>query len=498
MAIRRVEEQLDVSIEIRALLSHIGVGKVDGVAYDTAWAARLAPRYPRFEASLEWLRQNQHEDGSWGAPLVHYHDRFISTLAAVIALRELSLDRKDERRVKRGENALWRLVGQLQKDDSDTVGFPLLAIALANEAEQLGLEIPHPPIRHATAYRAKVEKLLNAEVRQWRKTTLTYSLEGFRAAITAHDDVFEDNHSVSISPAATAAYLLTYDNPNAVRYLESVLDQEETGAMSQFSPVDAYETIWALNHLRIAGAISSTDPTVRSLLNFLWARWSPEYGMTMSSYYQTPEIDDTAATFTLLRWGGYPVSADVFEYYEMDNHFACFRGETNPSVSANIRLLAALKFADDHPKYDIWVNKIIEFLYATDQNGSFWSDKWHASPYYVTSIALNALRGIDNELARGRLRWILRTQNDDGGWGYLGQSTPEETAYCMEGLMIWDRHVERIEPSALSEAGRYLRRFTDLEQLTPLWIGKSLYTPPNIVKAGILGAMYAYESRKTT
>lgn len=498
MAISRVEEHLNVSNELRTLLPKLGEGRVNGVAYDTSWAARLTRRYPQFEVSLEWLRRNQHEDGTWGAPLVHYHDRFISTLAAIIALRELSLDRKDERRVKRGENALWRLVGQLQKDDNDTVGFPLLAVALAQEAEALGLEIPRPPIRHAMKYHAKVEKLLNSPNRRWRSSTITYSLEGLRNAVTPHDEVFEDNHSISISPAATASYLLTYENDNALRYLEGVLAQSDSGVMAQFSPVDAYEMIWSLNHLRVAEAVTPDEPHVRALLDFLWEKWSPEYGVSMSTYYLTPEIDDTAATFTLLRWGGYPVSADVFNYYEMDEHFACYRGETDSSVSAHIRLLAALRFAEDHPKYEAWVKKIIDFLYANDRNGSFWTDKWHTSPYYVTSIALNALQGIDNELARGRLRWILRTQNDDGGWGYLGQSTPEETAYCIEGLLVWDRHVERIEPSILNEAARYLRRFTDLENLTPLWIGKSLYVPPNIVKAGILGAMFAYESRKTT
>ena len=60
-----------LNAEIRDLIAGLGEGKVRGVAYDTAWVARLAPRYPGygFEGALEWLRRNQYPDGTWGGPL---------------------------------------------------------------------------------------------------------------------------------------------------------------------------------------------------------------------------------------------------------------------------------------------------------------------------------------------------------------------------------------------------------------------------------------------
>src|ERR1043165_7283766 len=84
-------ETLDEQIEqVLARLGR-GAGEMDSVAYDTAWIARLAPHFPGngFEQALEWLRWHQHGDGCWGGALVHYHDRIISTLAAIIALREV-------------------------------------------------------------------------------------------------------------------------------------------------------------------------------------------------------------------------------------------------------------------------------------------------------------------------------------------------------------------------------------------------------------------------
>ncbi len=74
--------------EILRLLEEVGPGKMLSTAYDTAWVARLAQRGEEVGLrALEWLRQNQLDDGTWGAEQPrYYHDRLVSTLAAAIAL----------------------------------------------------------------------------------------------------------------------------------------------------------------------------------------------------------------------------------------------------------------------------------------------------------------------------------------------------------------------------------------------------------------------------
>lgn len=484
---------MDVRTHIKTLLSSLGTGRVDGVPYDTAWVSRLIPRYPQFAPSLDWLREHQHPDGSWGAPFLHYHDRYISTLAAIVALCEVGETRQDQERIRRGERVLWHFVTHLARDNHDTVGFPLLAMSLAQEATQMGLNIPQPATRFTKAYFKKVDALMQSKNRDWHSTTITYSLEGLRGAINKTDDVFEANHSIGISPAATAAYLLRYENPHALDYLENVMYQQGDGSIAQLNPIDIFEIIWALNHLYVTGAITPDMPEVRALLDRLWARWSPEYGTSMSTYYQMPEIDDTAGSFTLLNWGGYPVSTDVFSHYESQEHFWCFVGETDPSISANLRLLSALKHRQNEPRVKDWIKKVVHYLNVTDDNGSLWTDKWHSSPYYVTSMAVNVLVGIDDDLAQNRLRWIINTQHQDGGWGYYGTSTAEETAYCLKELILWHENVMPINRDIIERGAEYLYTRTNFDDLTPLWIGKSLYTPPNIVKASILSALYTYE-----
>ena len=337
---------------IRDLISQLGDGKVRGVAYDTAWVARLAPRFPGygFDGALEWLRRNQYQDGTWGGPLVQYHDRFVSTLAAIVALREAGRDPRDERRVKRGENALWKIVGRLGRDDSDTIGFPIISAALARDAARLGLDVPLPPIRFADAYRQKVRALLESPDRNWCASTLTFSLEALREALHETDMVLEANGSVSSSPSATAGYLLSSPNGTAaasLEYLPSI--QQEDGSIPAVAPIDLFEIAWTLNHLGRAGAIEPETPKVRCLLDKLWQVWSPSEGVGYSSYLSVTDSDDTAACFTVLRWGGYPVSPRIFKHYEGKDHFYCYHGETNPALSAQIRLLAALNPCRDHP-----------------------------------------------------------------------------------------------------------------------------------------------------
>jgi halimadienyl-diphosphate synthase len=495
---RKIEERVNLAQDIQTLLTNaFGEGRIEGVAYDTAWIARLGPHYPGagLEAALKWLRQNQHQDGSWGAPLVHYHDRFISTLAAIITLREVGTDSRDPRRVQRGEDVLWKLIGRLAVDDHDTIGFPLLSAALAGEAHSLGLDVPRPAARYAHGYKKKVTALLNQPNRDWRLSPISFSLEGLRTAIRPEDMILNDNHSVSTSLAATAAYLMAFNSPATLQYVQQAMAIEGTGAMPALVPIEIFETVWGLNHLRLANAISPDDPAVRRLLDYLWAAWSPKTGVSHSVYFAVPDVDNTAACFTMLNWGGYPVNADVFNYYEREDHFVCHDAETNPSLSAHVRLLLALRNVSDHPRFEAWATKIVSALTKLDENGSFWTDKWHASPYYVNSFALQALVGLSDDLARTRFKWIMRTRNDDGGWGYLGQSTPEETAYCLEALLLWDRTVERIDANILDEAAEYLFTHMYDASYTPLWIGKSLYTPHHLVRAAVYSALHLYCQR---
>jgi halimadienyl-diphosphate synthase len=485
-------DQVNLATDILDLVGKLGNGRITSVAYDTAWVARLTKHYPGygFEESLEWLRRNQHEDGTWGAPLLHYHDRFASTLAAIVALREIGSGPRDQRRVKRGEAALWKLVSRLGRDDSDTVGFPIISASLAEDAAAVGLDVPRPPVRYAAGYKKKVQSLLAQPKRDWRSSALSFSLEGLWRAVNPDDEVLEQNRSVASSPAATAAYLFSHPHETALQSLRAIMQSD--GGIPAFTSIDIFEIAWSLCLLRTVGAIHPQQPEVRQHLEYLWQLWSPETGLYYSPFFRVPDLDVTCANFILLRWGGYPVEADVFEYFEMEDHFCTYRGESNPSPSAHLRFLLALQSCPEHPKQRVWRQKALNALRRFDENGSYWWDKWHASPYYVSNLAIHALYRLDSELSASRLKWIVKTQHDDGGWGYLDKSTPEETAYCLDALLLWDRMVEGIDPTIITQAANFLSSHSQDQDYTPLWISKGLYTPHNVVRVAIWSTLFQY------
>jgi halimadienyl-diphosphate synthase len=482
---------------IEDILTSLGRGRslMDSVAYDTAWVARLASNFPGrgFEESLAWLRAHQHTDGSWGGDILHYHDRIISTLAAIIALRVAGHGAEDRQRIGMGEMFLWREHGRMHHDANDTGGYPILALSLTNEALSLGLDIPSSLYHDA----AKIEKKLNLlgyDPRTWRYSTLALSTEGLREYVPDFAVFVEADGSVAASPASTAAALCSGSSATSplLNYLHEALDRQQDGGVPFVTPFDIYECAWTLNHLRLAGAITPDHPEVRRILDFLWQMWSPEKGVSFASSLNIQDLDDTAVSFTLLRWGGYPADANVFAAYEDTHHFRCWANELDPSLSVNIRTLAALQMDKQHSRYEQWRDKIAAMLRHTDLQGYFWFDKWHISPYYLTATAIWSLHGVVEDLLPQRIQWILKTQRADGGWGYYYQSTAEETAYCLQALLYWNQEVERVDSTCIHAGARYLMNHANDQHFPQLWIGKCLYMPRHLVRSAILMALYSY------
>ena len=74
------------------MLGSMEDGEISISAYDTAWVALVedieGSGGPQFPSSLQWIANNQLQDGSWGdSSIFEAHDRIINTLACVIALK---------------------------------------------------------------------------------------------------------------------------------------------------------------------------------------------------------------------------------------------------------------------------------------------------------------------------------------------------------------------------------------------------------------------------
>jgi halimadienyl-diphosphate synthase len=183
---------------------------------------------------------------------------------------------------------------------------------------------------------------------------------------------------------------------------------------------------------------------------------------------------------------GRTVDLDAVLSYEHVYYFRCFELESNPSISANIHVLGALRqagFAPDHPK----PQKIVTFLKGVQNDDTSWFDKWHASPYYATTQAIIACAGYVNELVESSIDWLIKTQHEAGSWGYYA-ATAEETAYCLQALAIWKKHGGAVPDDVLERGKAWLETHAN-PPYPPLWIDKCLYCPQSIVKSAILSAL---------
>ena len=219
-------------------------------------------------------------------------------------------------------------------------------------------------------------------------------------------------------------------------------------------------------------------------------------GVSLSPSFPVPDADDTAVALLLLAEAGVAVDPVVLQQFERDDYFVSFPFERHPSTGVNIHVLDALARFDDYPGRERAITKIVRFLEQARYLGGYWIDKWHISPYYATShaiVALAALRDrgeLENmDLIDAAVGWIVRTQNEDGSWGWCGMPTTEETAYAVLALCRTRSGPLSSGVTEAIESGlAYLRAHRNAPR-PALWIDKCLYYPTRIVDAVIQAAL---------
>ncbi len=483
--------------EVWELIRQIGPGKMANVAYDTAWVARLGDAdWDLSSPSLAWLNVHQLRDGCWGAQRpFYYHDRLISSLAAMIALAQRGRRDQDRRQLERGLQALEAITARpaegLQTDSNGaTVGFEMIAPTLVAEAERLGIirQRSDRLLGRIGQYRAQKLAHLHGKMIN-RRITAAFSAE--MAGVDGQqmldlENLQEGNGSVGCSPSATAYLVLQVDpdNPKALHYLHQVVSED--GGAPNVAPFDTFETAWALWNLALIPGFTGFKERVQQHVEALSRSWDKLQGAGFSSEYSVNDADGTSMVFDALSRYGVLKSMDPILHYEEQEWFKCFELENDPSISANIHVLDALRQAGlkkDHPS----VGKILHFLQKARSREGYWLDKWHISPYYTSSHAIIACAGYANEMVLDAVEWLIQTQHPDGSWG-IAASTAEETAYALQALWLWDQGVRRL-PREIFRKGRIWLEDHQSRPYDPLWVGKCLYCPKLVIDSAVISAL---------
>lgn len=476
------------------LVNQLGQGQMSVTAYDTAWIARLITLgEPIGAKALDWLRENQLEDGSWGTEAPYYaHDRVVSTLAAMNALARRGHP-KDRPCLKRAEAALQKAIDRLNSDQSGgTVGFELIVPTLWYEAQALGVLESQDSFILRQLMPQRVAKLAVLPHKMVNRSVATaYSVEmagsdGMRFLDT--ENLQESDGSVAFNPSATA-YFALYVHRNDKKALQYLRNVAPDGTASIAFPANIVEH--AIIFWNLALIVDFMDEELLDLckkkLIDINAAWIPKRGVGFATGYAPTDSDNTGFLYDALMHFGYTPDVEALLYYELPFYFRCYDFESTPSVSANIHILGALKRAG-YFKDDPIVQKILYFIWGTRSENCMWFDKWHTSPYYTTAHAvITCLEFQATEIVENSIQWILKTQNMNGSWGYA-MPTAEETAYCLQALSIWNRYHGGIPQEVLERGRDWLLGHAD-PPYPRLWIAKSLYCSELIVRSIILSAL---------
>ncbi|MGC9347300.1 MAG: hypothetical protein ACP5JG_04100 [Anaerolineae bacterium] len=480
------------------LLADIGVGppKISPSPYDTAWLARLSG----FETkALQWLRDHQLPDGSWGTDIPMYaHDRAASTLAAIAALRQAGTA-LNAPEIRLARDAAARYLQALKLDAcGSTVGFELIVPSLLQEVQALGvrLDVDEDLLQHLIwARQAKLSALPDRKID--RRFTPSFSVELVgqdHLHLLDANNLQAGNGSIAYSPSASAffAKYVKPDDPDALAYLNEMVNGD--GAISYVGPIEVFDRGWALWNLALA-IPQGLDGDLRSLVDrsakILLDEWQPGKGIASAIGLPLLDGDDTAIVLGALMSLGYEVDLDGLLAYKGAYNFRCYPLESDPSTSTNAHALHALAVAGRKLEDDE-VRIAVNFLEGTRTAATFWFDKWHASPYYPTAHAVIALTGLVDTLAEPAVRWLERTQRRDGSWGWY-QGTCEETAYAVQALITRHRACGDVSKDAIRRGYSWLIRHAD-DPHPQLWIGKVLYTPHVAVESAILSARTMFEA----
>lgn len=482
--------------EARALVESLNQ-RMSPSAYDAAWMARLrgSDGDPRWPSLTEWLLDRQHADGSWGGAIEYYHDRLISTLAAIIALEENGGSRRALAAVDRGVRYVWHATQRLWLDPFELSGFELIFPTLLAEARGLGLDVPS----HAYGYdevQAEKLKLIPPEMLYSPKISTVYSLEFLGRSVDAHllRNTIGENASVGNSPATSAYYAMISRNDTTLSYLNSIVDEHRIVTVYPFR---IFELSWVLFFLSHSG-LPIADLVPEARLDALYGEMSPA-GFALDPTFGPTDGDITSVCCAVLLLAGYDLDPDVLRRFQDEQRclFRTYGYERNVSVTTNVHALNALNLWTEYPNREEVRSEILLTILDSRQHNTFWTDKWHASPYYPSCHALITLAEEGPHLVYAcepTIEWLTHTQRENGSWGFFDHGTAEETAYALTALLHCNRYYD-VDDEILHRGADYLMS-ADLgpdAAYPELWLAKSIYSPYDIVRSGILASLILYE-----
>ncbi|KAH9646270.1 Ent-kaur-16-ene synthase [Citrus sinensis] len=288
--------------------------------YDTAWVAMVPslelPQAPCFPQCINWLLDNQVNDGSWGLhnrPSWLVKDAVLCTLACVLALKRWGIG---EEQMNKGIQFIMSNFASVTDEKQQTpVGFDIIFPGMIECAQDLNLNLPlRSSDINAMLERRHLE--LNRNYTTGRKEYLAYVSEGI-GKLQDWEMVMKyqrKNGSLFNSPSTTAAALTHFHNAGCLHYLSSLLEKFGN-AVPTVHPLDIYINLTMVESLESLGVDRHFRTEIKRVLDETYRFWlQGEEEIFL-------DLTTCAMAFRLLRLNGYDVSSDPLTQFAEDNQF---------------------------------------------------------------------------------------------------------------------------------------------------------------------------------
>lgn len=244
-------------------------------AYDTAWVAMVpSPHYsqaPYFSGCVNWILENQHEDGSWGLPQLSVRllkDDLSSSLACVLALKRWDVG---EEQIKKGLHFIKsNFASAIDKNQSSPIGFDIIFPGMLEYAIDLGLNLPVEQTILDTLLQAKAEEIKRCSERESPESeAYLASLSEGMGNLQNWDMVMKHqrkNGSLFNSPSTTAASLNHIQNIGCLNYLSHVLEKFGNAVPTVY-PLDIYAHLCMVDTLERLGIDRHFKQEIKSVLD---------------------------------------------------------------------------------------------------------------------------------------------------------------------------------------------------------------------------------------
>ncbi|XP_051222832.1 ent-kaur-16-ene synthase, chloroplastic isoform X3 [Lolium perenne] len=300
--------------------------------YDIAWVAmvplRVFSQSPCFPQCVEWILQNQEDNGSWGIELDLSTSKctLLSTLACVIALKKWNVG---PQHIARGLHFIGTNFSIVMDDQiTAPIGFNITFTGMINLAIGMGLEFPGRQTDVDAVLHIRESELNRFIIRQFehkkydvdksngRESYMAYVAEGLGNLLDWNEVMkFQrKNGSLFNSPSTTAAALIYSYDDKALQYLNLLVTKLGSAVPTVF-PLNIYCQLSMVDSLEKIGISRHFSSEIMSILDRIYSLWIQRDDEIMM------DIQTCAMAFRILRMNGYDVSADELSYMSEASSF---------------------------------------------------------------------------------------------------------------------------------------------------------------------------------